>query len=58
MREPYKIYKDGRGKWRWKIVAANGRILAASSQGFYGERDAKRNLIRVKKALQEIKVKT
>lgn len=27
-------YKDKRGKWRWRLIAANGHILADSGQGY------------------------
>ena len=33
--------KDG---WRWKLVARNGRIVAASSEAFVDKRGAERNL--------------
>jgi uncharacterized protein YegP (UPF0339 family) len=28
------IYEDLRGEWRWRLVAANGRIVADSSEGY------------------------
>lgn len=28
------FYKDKRGKYRWRVVADNGKIVGASSQGF------------------------
>ncbi len=30
----YEIYQDKRGEWRWRLKAANGRILAVSSEGY------------------------
>ena len=33
------IYKDKGGKWRWRITAGNGRILAVSSQGYINKQD-------------------
>lgn len=30
----YEIYKDKRGEWRWRLKAANGKILAVSSEGY------------------------
>ena len=41
------FYKDKNDKWRWRIKAANGEILAASSQGFVRRIDARANLIKV-----------
>lgn len=42
-----KFYRDKAGKWRWRITARNGEILAASSQGFTRRIDARGNLILV-----------
>lgn len=30
----YEIYMDRRARWRWRLKAANGRILADSGQGY------------------------
>ena len=30
----FKIYKDKRGKFRWRVVAENGKVVGSSSQGF------------------------
>lgn len=40
MRKPshLKIYRDRAGKWRWRLVAGNGKIVADSGQG-YSRRD-------------------
>ena len=29
-----EIYRDGRGEWRWRLLASNGRILADSGEGY------------------------
>ena len=34
----YEIYQDKRGEWRWRLKAANGKILVVSSEG-YGYKD-------------------
>ena len=38
-----KIYKDKRGKFRWRVVAENGEIVGSSSQGFANRRLAVAN---------------
>lgn len=44
--KPHRItlYQDEAGRWRWRRQAGNGRIVAASEQGFkrrkYAEKDA------------------
>jgi uncharacterized protein len=32
-------YKDSKGEWRWRLQAANGRIVAASFEGHKYESD-------------------
>jgi uncharacterized protein YegP (UPF0339 family) len=33
----YEIYQDKKKKWRWRLIATNGRKLAVSSEGYDGE---------------------
>lgn len=39
-----EIYKDAKGKWRWRLRARNGRILADSGQGYVRKIDARLGL--------------
>ena len=32
--KPFVIYRDKRGKFRWRLTSENGEIFGASSQGF------------------------
>lgn len=41
------VYQDAAGEWRWKLVAANGRIMADSGEGYTRRRDAYRALATV-----------
>lgn len=45
--DKWEFYKDADGLWRWKRIAANGRIVGSSSQGYKNKNDcmdnAKRN---------------
>tara|TARA_R110000772_G_C13310332_1_gene440624 strand:- start:29260 stop:30135 length:876 start_codon:yes stop_codon:yes gene_type:complete len=36
---PVEIYKTFWGKWRWRVTASNGRIIGASSQGYWNKGD-------------------
>ena len=40
----YKIYKDKRGKYRWRVIADNGKIIGSSSQGFANRKLAVENI--------------
>jgi uncharacterized protein YegP (UPF0339 family) len=44
-------YKDNGGKWRWRVVADNGKIVGASSQGFANRTLAKDNVEILQRAL-------
>lgn len=35
----YRKYQDTNRQWRWRLVAANGRIIANSGEGYYNETD-------------------
>ena len=30
----YRMYRDVQGGWRWRLVAANGRIIADSGESY------------------------
>ncbi|MGE0644160.1 MAG: YegP family protein [Nitrospira sp.] len=30
----YRIYKDAAGYWRWRLLAANNRIIADSGESY------------------------
>jgi uncharacterized protein len=35
----YIMYKDTTGQWRWRLVAANGRIIANSGESYANKQD-------------------
>jgi uncharacterized protein YegP (UPF0339 family) len=47
MNDRFEIYQDTRGEWRWRRVAANGRVVGASTESYRNRIDcvsnAKRN---------------
>jgi uncharacterized protein YegP (UPF0339 family) len=47
------IYRTGNGEWRWRVKHGNGKIVAASSEGFSGKSGAKRNFKRALVAIAE-----
>lgn len=38
----FHIYEDQSGDWRWRLVAANGRIIADSAEGYTSKAGARR----------------
>ena len=50
MRKPrFTVYQDKSGEWRWRLVAANGRIIA-HGEAHTRERDAWRAVETVREA--------
>ena len=35
----YEVYKDRVNHWRWRLKAANGRIIADSGEGYFNKSD-------------------
>jgi len=35
----YYVYKDTQGYWRWRLKAANNRIIADSGESYYNKSD-------------------
>lgn len=43
MADKWQFYKDSAGQWRWRRIAANGRIVGASTEGYKNQADCKAN---------------
>jgi uncharacterized protein YegP (UPF0339 family) len=39
-----EVFRDEAGKWRWRVIAGNGRIVASSGEAFYDLDNAARAL--------------
>ena len=35
----YEVYKDASGEWRWRLWAANNKIIANSGEGYVNRTD-------------------
>ena len=46
----FDIYQDAAGEWRWRLVAANGRIVGDSGEGYATSSNARRAARRFKSA--------
>lgn len=44
------IYRDTRGEWRWRLQAANGRIIADSGEGYRDRRGVMRAIEALRRA--------
>lgn len=42
MKPRFKVYQDKSGQWRWRLLAANNRIIADSAEGYASKRNAER----------------
>lgn len=38
----FVVYQDAAGEWRWRLVAANGQVIATSGEGYTRKADAER----------------
>lgn len=47
-RQTFEVYEDAAGEWRWRLLAANGNIVADSGEGYTSKQGAKRGIESVK----------
>jgi uncharacterized protein YegP (UPF0339 family) len=45
----FELYEDSGGEWRWRLVAANGNIIADSGEGYTSEYAARNAAVSLKK---------
>lgn len=53
----FELYEDQAGEWRWRLVAANGNIVADSGEGYASKQGAKRGIRSVKEGAPEASVR-
>ncbi|WP_251330000.1 HVO_2922 family protein [Haloplanus pelagicus] len=44
----FELYRDRADEWRWRLVVANGNIIADSGEGYASKQGAKRGIESVK----------
>ena len=44
----YEVYEDAKKEQRWRLTAANGQVVAASSEGYKAKADAEKAVALVK----------
>jgi uncharacterized protein YegP (UPF0339 family) len=47
-RDPFRIYRDRQGEWRWRLRAPNGRTVADSGEGYSTYHAARAAVLRMK----------
>jgi uncharacterized protein len=47
----FHIYKDSTGEWRWRLKAANGKIVADSGEGYPSKQSCRNGIDLVKAAM-------
>ena len=46
----YYIYRDSQGYWRWRLRAANQKIIADSGEGYFNKADCYHGIQLVKQS--------
>jgi len=44
----FEVYEDRAGQWRWRLVHANGNIIADSGEGYASRQKCRQGLTSVK----------
>ena len=52
----FRLYKDGCGEWRWRLVVSNGNIIADSGEGYSSKQGAKRGIESVKQNVPRARI--
>jgi uncharacterized protein YegP (UPF0339 family) len=55
-RSSFEVYKDNRDEWRWRLIASNGNIIAASGEGYSSKQGVKRGIESVKENAQDAQI--
>lgn len=46
----FKVYKDYKGEWRWRLLAANNKIIADSGEAYTNKQDCLHGISLVKQS--------
>jgi uncharacterized protein YegP (UPF0339 family) len=52
----FEVYKDRKEEFRWRLKAANGNILATSSEGYKAKADCQKGIEAIKTGAATAKV--
>ncbi|MFB6141150.1 MAG: HVO_2922 family protein [Halosimplex sp.] len=45
----FEVFRDSAGEWRWRLVAANGNVVADSGEGYSSKQGVERGIESVKR---------
>ena len=54
----FELYQDDAGEWRWRLVHANGNIIADSGEGYASKQKAEQGIDSVKENAPDAPVHT
>jgi uncharacterized protein len=54
----FVVYKDRKGEWRWRLIAANARKVADSGEGYKRASGARRAALRIFDAFNSAGIET
>ncbi|WP_436926557.1 HVO_2922 family protein [Halosimplex amylolyticum] len=46
----FEVFRDSADEWRWRLVAANGNIIADSGEGYQSKQGVERGIRSVKRS--------
>lgn len=52
----FELYQDAATKWRWRLVATNGNIIADSGEGYSSKQGAKRGIESVRNTAPQARI--
>jgi uncharacterized protein YegP (UPF0339 family) len=52
--DPFELYQDNVGQWRWRLGARNGQLLASSGEAFASEANAERSIRAVRRTIASL----
>lgn len=52
----FEVFQDRASEWRWRLVAANGNIIADSGEGYTSKQGVKRGIDSVKRSVEEAEI--
>ncbi|RBI60054.1 DUF1508 domain-containing protein [halophilic archaeon] len=56
-RATFEVFQDTADEWRWRLVAANGNIIADSGEGYRSKQGVKRGIESVKNSASAAKIR-